>query len=906
MNFFRRNKVVKIGVGIFWLSCIAGYSSAQQTIRFGDSSYARYGSIPKEWTDMHSRKPSRNWMVDGEGFLRPVLKRSQALIKLNKTFADDFSVTASFKKTADSEVFFGIALSIKDSANFIAAKVVADDRLQIVRVKDKQEKLLTEIVLMERYKYPEVWKMTVAVKGNIVSATVSNARGNVMAQAGAKDADFAKGNIGLYCTDFSAAHSISYQDGTKSPAIDQKVSLADTRAITHDILYNGYTLIKPYARPEALNTPFETLASHYDIIVAGGGTGGWAAAVQAARMGSDVLLIEETDWLGGQMSAAAVTSMDESGPQVRERGIYREFHESMALYYYTLDKDPFQAYYHGNLTQNQQEGGYAPAVARAMLYGFIEEARNRKGAGKLHVIVRSKVSDVLLNGQQVTGVKITFWEDEQKTQTRKFSCKMLVDATEYGDVIPFTKAPYRVGNTHSSRLDINGKVQDHTFTGVVREYPDGIPQHLRLTEKPPNYEKYKKTYNNKKSYGNWGLNAGERMYRVALAWRGMADVKSPLVGQMTSMRHTLADLNGGNDYPVTVATVEREAQRLEDEREGIYRTLSIIYYLQNELGVNWAVAEDQGYDTKYNQMMMKKRGITGEMYKHARHLPQMPYVRESRRIVGIKTLVAEDLERGARVKHFNTSIAMGDYFMDLHRTYEALEFDLDKTNFSIAGGPFQVPFEVFIPQSLNGFLPAEKKFSQSRLVSGATRLQPITMLTGQAVGVMASLAVSKKTQPRFLSPLEIQLNLLNEGATLIPRWYADVPWKSELWKAVQILNLYKIMERPGPFTYINGMEFSSPEKWGANRTISENEAWEGLKNLAGLLGYSVKKSANTDKIAATISWGDFAKLAATVNVQLGTLAASIQNTDGSKVEQKDFALFSLEAIKLKFKQSPKK
>ncbi|MGC4235821.1 MAG: FAD-dependent oxidoreductase [Niabella sp.] len=855
---------------------------------------------------MRARKPSRNWMVDGEGYLRPVLKKSQALIKWNKTFLDDFTVEASFKKTEDNEVFFGVALNIKDSANFVAVKIVADDRLQIVKVKDMQEKVLTEIVLIERYKYPEIWKMTVDVKGNIVSATVVNARGNVMAQVAAKDAELAKRNVGLYCTDFSAVHSIHLKAGSHSPATEQRITFADERTATHDILYHGYTLIKPSARPETLNTPFEALGSHYDIIVAGGGTGGWAAAVQAARMGSDVLLIEETDWLGGQMSAAAVTSMDESGPQVRERGIYREFHESMLLHYYTLDKDPFQAYYHGSLTQNQQEGGYAPVVAKAMLYGFIEEARNRKGAGNLHVIVRSKVSDVIRKGQQVTGVKITFWEDEQKTQTRQLSCKMLVDATEYGDVIPFTKAPYRIGNSSSSRLDINGKVQDYTFTGVIREYPDGIPGHLRLTEKPPNYEKYKKTYNNKKSYGNWGLSTGERMYRVALAWRGMADTSSVLVGQMTSMRHTLAGLNGGNDYPVTVATIESEAKRLQDEREGIYRTLSIVYYLQNELGVNWALAEDQGYNTKYNQMMMKKRGITGEIYKHAKHLPQLPYVRESRRIIGVKTLVAEDLERGARAKHFNTSVAMGDYFMDLHGTYEALEFDLDKTNFSMAGGPFQVPFEVFIPQSLNGFLPAEKNFSQSRLVSGATRLQPVTMLTGQAVGVIASLAVAQKTQPRFLNPLEIQLNLLDEGATLTPRWYTDVPWKSELWKSVQILNLYKIMDRPGPFTYINGMEFTSPEKWGAGRGISENEALEGLKKLAALLGYSIGKAANTEKTGASITWENFTKLATIVNTKLGALAVARHNNKDKNVVQEDFALFSLELVRLAFAQNSKK
>ena len=58
-------------------------------------------------------------------------------------------------------------------------------------------------------------------------------------------------------------------------------------------------------------SPPSKLRSSYDVIIAGAGTGGVGAAVQAARMGRSVLLLEETDWIGGQMNAAAVTSMDE-------------------------------------------------------------------------------------------------------------------------------------------------------------------------------------------------------------------------------------------------------------------------------------------------------------------------------------------------------------------------------------------------------------------------------------------------------------------------------------------------------------------------------------------------------------------------------------------------------------------
>ena len=65
----------------------------------------------------------------------------------------------------------------------------------------------------------------------------------------------------------------------------------------------------------------------YDVVVVGAGTGGVAAAVQAARQGAKVALIEETvTGVGGQMSSADVSTIDEGTlflilALIRSRGI---------------------------------------------------------------------------------------------------------------------------------------------------------------------------------------------------------------------------------------------------------------------------------------------------------------------------------------------------------------------------------------------------------------------------------------------------------------------------------------------------------------------------------------------------------------------------------------------------------
>src|SRR5262252_7346392 len=67
--------------------------------------------------------------------------------------------------------------------------------------------------------------------------------------------------------------------------------------------------------PSSVVVPVGNLAAAYtiacDVLVIGGGTGGVAAALAAARRGRRVHLTEETDWIGGQLTAQGVSALDE-------------------------------------------------------------------------------------------------------------------------------------------------------------------------------------------------------------------------------------------------------------------------------------------------------------------------------------------------------------------------------------------------------------------------------------------------------------------------------------------------------------------------------------------------------------------------------------------------------------------
>src|SRR6187551_3268187 len=76
---------------------------------------------------------------------------------------------------------------------------------------------------------------------------------------------------------------------------------------------------------------FRFQVQSYDVVIVGAGSGGVSAAIQASRMGSSVLLLEETDYVGGQMTTSGVTSMD--GNYNYKYGIYKEFINKIIAYY---------------------------------------------------------------------------------------------------------------------------------------------------------------------------------------------------------------------------------------------------------------------------------------------------------------------------------------------------------------------------------------------------------------------------------------------------------------------------------------------------------------------------------------------------------------------------------------------
>ncbi|MCG6199607.1 FAD-dependent oxidoreductase, partial [Anoxybacillus sp. LAT_38] len=62
---------------------------------------------------------------------------------------------------------------------------------------------------------------------------------------------------------------------------------------------------------------------HADLVVIGGGVGGCAAALAAAKLGRTVVMTEETSWIGGQLTSQAVPP--DEHPWIEQFGCTRSY-----------------------------------------------------------------------------------------------------------------------------------------------------------------------------------------------------------------------------------------------------------------------------------------------------------------------------------------------------------------------------------------------------------------------------------------------------------------------------------------------------------------------------------------------------------------------------------------------------
>lgn len=476
----------------------------------------------------------------------------------------------------------------------------------------------------------------------------------------------------------------------------------------------------------SLSCRAQETSKEVDVLIIGGGSSGTAAAIQAAREGVAVLVIEEGPWLGGMLTAAGVSAVD--GNHNLGFGIWGEFRQHLRNHY-----------------------GGASALATGWVSNTLFEPHVGDSLFKMMADFPNLEIRYHSSWRNLTKQPVGWQLDLLDLKTKKtslFTSKILIDATEYGDVLAAAGVPYEIGMDDSSVEPLgpgrNDIIQDLTWVAILKDYGEGADMTIA---KPANYTTEEFACACKSEENPEGLDCQK-----------MLDY-----GKLPNNKYMLNWPNCGNDAYINVieASAEERAVALEEAKQ---TTLRFIYFIQHDLG-------------------FKHLGIADDEFPTEDGLALIPYNRESRRAETMVRLTVADLDNPYYGKRplYRTGIALGDYPIDHHHKKNLNAPNIAFIEIKIPS--YNVPIGSLIPKEVPDLIIAEKNIGVTNIVNGTTRLQPVVLGIGQAAGAIAVLAVKNAIQPREVRIRDVQQRLLDHQVGIMP--FMDLSSDDPHFQAIQ-------------------------------------------------------------------------------------------------------------------------
>ncbi|GAA2299233.1 FAD-dependent oxidoreductase [Streptomyces kunmingensis] len=495
-----------------------------------------------------------------------------------------------------------------------------------------------------------------------------------------------------------------------------------------------------------------------DILIVGGGLGGVAAALAACRAGRRVAMTEESDWIGGQLTAQAVPP--DEHPWVERFGTtatYRALREGIRGYY--RQWYPMRSEALGLTDLNPGAGRvsklcHEPRVALAVLEAMLAPHR---ASGLLTVLTEHRAVSAESDNDIVTAVTV---RDLRDGTLRTFTARYVVDATETGELLALADVE------HAGGAEAQGEFGEaHAPAEAQPDNQQGITVCFALSH----HEGENHTIDRPGDYDFW------RAYRPDF-WPGpllgfeapdprslepvpRTFVPNPELDPLAVSADQSADAGdkelwgfrrilarkmhrpGAFDSDITLVNwplndywlkpyIGQEAEALREARQ---LSLSVLYWLQTE-----APRADGG--TGFPGLRIRP-DVTGT----ADGLAKSAYVRESRRIKAVTTVVEQDVAIDAVGPYGRTryrdSVGVGGYRIDLHPSTGGDSY------IDIGSVPFEIPLGALVPRRVRNLLPAGKNIGTTHITNGCYRLHPVEWNIGEAAGALAAHCLDEGLEP---------------------------------------------------------------------------------------------------------------------------------------------------------------
>jgi hypothetical protein len=493
-----------------------------------------------------------------------------------------------------------------------------------------------------------------------------------------------------------------------------------------------------------------------DILIVGGGLGGVAGALAALRLGKRVILTEETDWLGGQMTAQAVPP--DEHPWIEQLGCtdtYRQLRDGIRGYYRRCY--PLKPEVSANPTFNPGQGSvsflcHEPRVSLAVIESMLQPYRSGR---QLQIFLRCRPVAAHTLGDRVLGVSFTSLETGEAFDVE---AEIILDATELGDLLPLAEVEHITGAEAQSETgelhalpDVPDPLDQQPISWCYAI--DYLPGEEFTIQKPADYD-FWRSYQAPfwpAPHLSWTYSEPIDLNSVTRPiFAGPSDTEKLAEMDLWHYRRIFyrqhypagrypSDITLVNwpqiDYwlgPVVGVSDEEARRHYAGSRQV---SLSMLYWMQTE-----APRPEGGYGYPGLRLRGDVTGTTDGLAKAA-------YIRESRRIRAEFTVCEQHVGMQARgglqgAEIFPDSVGIGSYRIDLHPSTGGRNY------IDIPSWPYQIPLGALLPQRIENLLPACKNLGVTHITNGCYRLHPAEWNIGESAGALAAFCLERRLAPR--------------------------------------------------------------------------------------------------------------------------------------------------------------
>ena len=472
-----------------------------------------------------------------------------------------------------------------------------------------------------------------------------------------------------------------------------------------------------------------------DVAVIGGGVGGCAAAIEAARKGMHTILFEKGVTLGGLATNGYV-------PQIAGgvEGICLEFAERLDKIGQLRKIDPSKDYY--------RNPSFEPEYGKIVLEDMVFEAGSR-------VIYDSTCVDVEMDGENIKSVLFF-----TKGGMMRVKAKIYIDSTGDADVSALAGVPFEVGGQDFAGLNMATTQGSRWSNADLVTYMAAEAQ--------------------------WKKDQIAKGVEKPLPLVYVLEEEAIQRGEMT--RHVCNRVSGFFRVILPNTTMDNAD----------FVTFSFhSYHCHNTDAEDLTrqILEQHQLVKQFHKFL--KEHVPGFERLRLVGTGSLPGVRDSRRIFGEYMLTAADVCCGVKFEdgiarfpemfdcHHPTS---PEWFFMRHThipapagsavcedTHEGVHCDAQMHPFGIPGGIAarpdpkdycEIPYRCLLPEGVDNLLAAGRCCSSEFHANGAMRIIGPAMGTGQAAGLAASLAIKEYVRPRDLEGARIRQLMIDEGVRL--------------------------------------------------------------------------------------------------------------------------------------------